>query len=67
MAWPVEQAMPVLYVLCDQWVRERQLLRALGVEKPGLRDLSDTVYTGRRTGSLASRMKQVLAAGGEVG
>jgi len=34
MGMPAEQGLSVLYVLADQWLRERQMVKGLGAEDP---------------------------------
>lgn len=34
MGQPAGQGLSVLYVLADQWIRERQMLAALGADEP---------------------------------
>jgi hypothetical protein len=67
MSMPAEQGMSVLYVLADQWVRERQLLRALGVEDPAPLDVlvGRVPVKGEET-ARRDRRAVALALGGEV-
>jgi hypothetical protein len=67
MGMPAEHGLSVVYVLADQWVRERQMLKALGVEDPAPLDV--LVGRNRPAGvdpERADRMRQALALGGEV-
>lgn len=69
MSLPPADALAVVYVLADQWMRERQLLEAVGVEDP---DRLDTVLqeAGRRPAGRAEQIAQtaafVASAGGEM-
>ena len=68
MGLPAEQGIAVLYVLADQWQRERAMLRALGVEEPAPLD----VLVGRTPPGSESatarrdRRAVAVALGGEV-
>lgn len=62
MSLPAGQGLSVLYVLADQWLRERQTVAGLGAE-PGL--LDDLVTPGGdRTDT--GRAERARALGGEV-
>jgi len=72
MGLPPADGLAVLYVLADQWTRERQLLAALGVkETDSLDNTLERAATSRRSTDPAQRARDiaefVTAAGGEVG
>ena len=70
MRMPAEQGLSVLYVLADQWLRERQMAKGLGVEDPAPLDaLVGRVRVTAGAGpdsERAQRVAQALALGGEV-
>jgi hypothetical protein len=68
MGMPAEQGLSVLYVLADQWVRERQTVAQLGAEDPAPLD----VMVGRArvsrpgTDDRDRRIALARSLGGEV-
>jgi hypothetical protein len=64
MGLPAGQALSVLYVLADQWLRERQTLAQLGAEDPAPLDELVGRPAAARAGS--SRRDLVQSMGGEV-
>ena len=69
MGMPAEQGLSVLYVLADQWLRERQMVKGLGAEDPA--PLDDLV--GRTRVAVAAheperdrRIELAHSLGGEV-
>ena len=67
MGLPAEQGMSVLYVLADQWIRERQMVKALGVEDPAPLDvLVGRTPVGGEQAVRRDRRAVALALGGEV-
>ena len=68
MGMPAEQGLSVLYVLADQWVRERQTLLHLGAEDPA--PLDDLVgrasVVAHTTSGRDERIDLALSLGGEV-
>jgi hypothetical protein len=66
MGMPAEHGLSVVYVLADQWIRERQMLKALGVDDPAPLDVlvgRTRVASGDRE---PTRAEQAIALGGEV-
>lgn len=67
MVMPAEQGLSVLYVLADQWLRERQTLAALGAENPApLDELVGRVVTPRRDVERERRVALARSLDGEV-
>lgn len=68
MGMPAEQGLAVLYVLADQWVRERQTLLSLGVEEPAPLDdlVGRTAVVAHAPSGRDERIEQALSLGGEV-
>jgi hypothetical protein len=68
MGLPVGQGLSVLYVLADQWQRERQTLAGLGSENPG--PLDDLVGRQPAAGAVREdrrgRAQHARELGGEV-
>jgi hypothetical protein len=64
MALPVAQGLSVLYVLADQWKRERDTVAALGVVEGN--ELDELVARRARRADVAERREQLEAMGGEV-
>ncbi len=63
MGMPAEQGLAVLYVLADQWLRERQIAAGLGTDPA---PLDTAVGRGRPAGPTTDRADLVRALGGEV-
>jgi hypothetical protein len=67
MGMPAEQGLSVLYVLADQWLRERQTMVALGAEDPApLDDLVGRVVAPRRDVERDQRIALARSLDGEV-
>jgi hypothetical protein len=64
MGMPAEQGLSVLYVLADQWLRERQMLQHLGAQDPAPFD--EWVGRERVEGERDKRAALVRSLGGEV-
>jgi hypothetical protein len=70
MGMPAEQGLSVLYVLADQWLRERQMVKGLGAEDPAPLDemVGRTRLAVQASGGSdrAARVDLARSLGGEV-
>ena len=64
MGMPAGQGISVLYVLADQWLRERQTVAQLGAEDPA--PLDELVGRPVAHGASRDRADLVRSMGGEV-
>ena len=71
MEWPVADAVPALYVLADQWYRERVALREAGAKRDDpvgdSIDQAQMQVVTRAPVAVSDRLAQVQKFGGEVG
>ena len=70
MCMPAEQGLSVLYVLADQWLRERQMAEGLGVKDPAPLDAlvgRERVGTDGPDEAQPQRAALIRSMGGEVG
>jgi len=67
MGLPAEQGLSVLYVLADQWLRERQMVSGLGAEDPApLDEMVGRVPVAQRDPARSARIDLARSLGGEV-
>lgn len=67
MDMPAEQGLSVLYVLADQWLRERQMVKGLGAEDPApLDEMVGRVRVSTQRDDRSARINLARSLGGEV-
>ena len=64
MGLPLAEALSVLYVLCHEWMANRQMQAALGVKNPDR--LDDLLFTEQPRAHVR-RPAEIAAMGGEIG